>query len=88
MVGRSYILIILYSMGRLKMPVKQLVNNRESDNVKRPSDMIRAKKYNRCGCGVHGVHDKPKDSNPWTIRNAIRVMRKWKNRFKRVSNKQ
>ena len=46
--------------------------------MKRPSDMPRAKKYKRCGCGWHSRKNKPKNSNVWKIRNAIRILRRMK----------
>lgn len=50
--------------------------------MKRPRDMIRAKKYKRCGCGFHGVHNKPRWSNVWRIRNAVRKLRIVKSKTK------
>ena len=44
--------------------------------MRRPRDMIRAKHYNRCGCGAHSMGNKPKDSNHWRLKNGIRMQRK------------
>jgi len=43
---------------------------------KKPHDMIRPTKYNKCGCGAHSMGKKQRKANKWQVRDGIRQIRR------------
>jgi len=43
---------------------------------KKPHDMIRPKKYKKCGCGGHSRGKKQRGANKWQVRDGIRKIRR------------